>query len=88
MRPLLDIFYRERAPKLPPVPHQPPNVHHCCQPSNLAGAPPFGIYCEHIRTWVDGAAQQDDYECPRCKTRITVNVSEWRAPTAGGPDQS
>jgi hypothetical protein len=61
------------------APHQPPHVHHCCEPSNLAGAPPFGVYCHHTRTWIDGAAQQDDYECPRCKTRITVNVSEWRA---------
>jgi hypothetical protein len=64
------------------APHQPPHVHHCCEPSNLAGAPPFGVYCHHTRTWIDGAAQQDDYECPRCKTRITVNVSEWRAADA------
>jgi hypothetical protein len=78
----VEAAHQQAMEKLKASPHEPPHVHHCCEPSNLAGAPPFGVYCRHTQTWIDGAAQQDDYECPRCKTRITVNVSEWRAEAA------
>jgi len=62
-------------------PHKPPSVHHLCGPNTIGvTGPPHASWCHHIRTWVDGAAQQDDYECGACGTKISTNISEWREP--------
>ncbi len=50
-------------------------VHHCCEPSNLADAPPFAMWCHLERTWKSDAARtQLDYRCTKCGEKVAVTL--------------